>query len=100
MKRIEEEEDVEVFVVKFALTKGIYKARGRVTKGSYPRADGTYPTWFQDDNDGFSLIYERDFARTWKEAQRRALEMQAKRIASLRRQFARIEALRFDTEPT
>lgn len=80
---------VKVFITKYALTKGIFTAEVEIKE-----TDGRY---FAVDQGKWCIYYHKpDFHLTYKEAKARAEEMQRKKIASLKKQLARVQNLTFE----
>ncbi len=78
---------MKAYSTKYALTFGIEEINGKVILGSY----------FEYGDHGF--LGPKDWHRTRESAVARAEEMRAAKIASLRKQIAKLEAMRFGEEP-
>jgi hypothetical protein len=79
---------VLVFVTKYALSAGIEEVRAEVTDNGYAYRNG----WRQQYSPG-------DWHRTRAGAVKAAEAMRAKKIASLKKQIAKLEKLTFSGEP-
>ena len=79
---------MKVWISKYALTKGLYEEEVRSCPG-YPDHRATV---------GLSVHYYRmgQWHETLEAAQAHAKTMQQRKLASLRRQIAKLEALRFE----
>jgi len=79
---------VNVFISKYALTRGIYEEKGAISKIDEFR-------FYAKDSfhDGFS---KDEWHKTRGEAVARAEEMRKKKLASLHKQISKLEALKFD----
>lgn len=76
------------FITKYALTFGIIKREGEIAdSGSFRYKDPE--AW------GQSSVWHTDFRLTETEALDRAEDMRKKKIASLKKQIAKLEALTF-----
>jgi hypothetical protein len=81
---------VQIWVTKHALTTGIEVKE--VEKSS----STDYDIWREWREDGFHRYYHRpDFQFTAEDAARQATQMKDKKIASLRKQIAKLEKLHF-----
>jgi len=85
-KDSEDEENVTVFITKYALTRGISNLTGRIVHGDLFVLDGRPPVYF-DVN---------DWHRTWPEAKERAEEMRTKKLLSIAEEIKRISSITFD----
>lgn len=85
-------DEIEVWVTKYALTSGIEKITGKIDKRE-SRA-------FIKMEDKFSsmafVLWVGDWHKTEVEAIARAEQMRAKNIASLKKQIAKLEAMKFE----
>ena len=86
------EKEIQAWVTKYAITSGIEKASGEVDKRE-PRA-------FIKRGDKFSsmnvVFWVNEWHKTEAEAITRAKEMRDKKIASLKKQIAKLEAMKFE----
>ena len=86
------DEKITVWVTKYALSDGIVEGQagiGDIRRGSVRVTCCTaYPAWCQTEG--------KDWHRTKESAIAHAEKMRAKKIASLQRQIAKLEALRFE----
>lgn len=73
----------DVFVVKYALTKGIFALRGTVSLSGFFRGGGYF-------------LSSKEYALTKKEAVGKAEEMREKKLQALSRAKARVSELDFD----
>jgi hypothetical protein len=80
------DEKITAWVTKYALTKGIYKALGSVNV----RTGNLY---FYGRTHGYH-VYKNIWHRTEAEAMARAEEMRTAKIASLKKQIAKLEQLK------
>ena len=86
---------MKVFISKWALTRGIIEADGKITTGR----SGT--RYFTQTGPRFSkplLIVGKDAHETREGATEKAKFLLERKLASLRRQIAKIEALDFSKE--
>ena len=85
-------DEIEVWSTKYVLTSGIEKITGKIDKRE-PRA-------FIKMGDKFSsmafVFWVGDWHKTEAEAIARAESMRAKKIASLKKQIAKLEAMKFE----
>lgn len=87
----DKEENVTAWITKYALTDGVIKVSGKVNHEISSRMF-TYrlPGDFSD-----TYVHGNDWHRTEHEALDRAEKMRAKKIASLKKQIAKLEAMKF-----
>ena len=83
-------ERFQAWVTRYALTEGIWQGEAVVSENEvktiiFYRADGT----------GQLYIHGADWHRTEEAATKRAEEMRTRKIGSLRKQIAKLEALTF-----
>lgn len=83
---------MKAFVTKYALTKmGILEIEAEVCSGGMiQETDAPYPTFYHGEG--------RDWHRSRASAVARAEEMRVAKIASLKKQIARLEALKWEVE--
>lgn len=74
------------YITKYALTEGIFEAEGEESNGYFYYGKGGY-----DRNQACP----EDWHRTREEAVARAEDMRKRKIASLKKSIAKMEALRF-----
>lgn len=79
---------VEVFVTKYAMSSGILKRRVHV-RDSYAR-----------DANGYGFYGKRDFHHEWGAAVADAERRRGEKVASLKKQIAKIEKMDFTKDPT
>jgi hypothetical protein len=82
---------ITIWVTKYALTKGIYSVSAEI-KGGMAVSGDRYPACFHGDG--------REWHRTESGAHRRADRMRTDKIAALRKQIAKLEAMKFDAAPS
>lgn len=83
---------MEFFITKFALTKGILRKTGRVNDGmAVYRLDGA-------QYDSYAHGEGKDWTRTGLAAIQRAHQMRLAKIASLKKQIAKLEAMDFQID--
>jgi len=82
------------YITKYALTEGILELEVEESSNGYVRwPNPSIPTW--------SLYASKNqWRKTREEAVILANAMRDKKVATLKKQVARIEALTFDTQPT
>ena len=78
-----------MWITKYALTKGIFKATGTVARGEPVE-------YLYAPNIGLFARLGKDAHRTREAAVERAKEMQHKKICALQKQSARIQNLTFE----
>ena len=76
---------MKVYITKYALTRGILETDGATVEGIPSMAETN-----------FGYFHGDDWHETKEEAIKRAEEMRTKKIASLRKQIEKLEALKFD----
>ena len=83
------DEIITVWISKYALTQGIFKKRGSI-KGDLN---------LFDSGESCMMYYRpNEYHRTWEEACARAEVMRQKKLASLRKQIAKLEGLVFEED--
>lgn len=83
---------MKVYVTKYALTQGIFTLEGMVN--TEVRPDGTM--FCPDKSEGYQMsMFKPDWHETWEEALAHAEKMREKKIASLRKQMAKLEGMTF-----
>ncbi len=83
---------VTVFITKYALTSGVKMMNGTIGRDTPSMVSG-YNIFDNFHGEG------KEWHRTWNDAHTRAEVMRLEKIASLRAQIKRLEAMTF-TEPT
>ena len=84
---------MKVWITKYALTRGILQADGEADGSMFEVTDSRHPG-------ALKIYYHGDEWHIKRAAAvKRAEEMRRKKIASLRRQITRLEALIFEEEP-
>ena len=83
-------ERIKVWVTRYALTDGIWIGEADIYAES-PNMIGFY----REKPIGLLYVFGNDWHRTEEAAIRRAEEMRTRKIASLRKQIAKLEALKF-----
>mgnify|MGYP000983773435 CR=1 FL=1 len=80
---------MEIFITKYALTKGIFRAEGSVAAGVavYKQSNKWYDQYAHGEG--------KDWTRTGLAAIQRAHQMRVAKIASLKKQIAKLEAMDF-----
>ncbi len=79
---------MKVFNTKYALTRGIIEGRAKAT---------SVPGMILNENGGY--LHEGEWFLTREEAEANAEHRRAKKIASLKKQIAKLEALSFTEIP-
>ncbi|MGN6107825.1 MAG: hypothetical protein ACTHU0_22145 [Kofleriaceae bacterium] len=75
-----------VWITKYALSQGLYKVKAEIVDGKYASTESK----------GFSLgLFTRDWKPSREEAVAEAERMRAMKIASLKKQIAKLEAMTF-----
>ena len=83
-------EEIQVWITRYAITSGIGKAFGFPSKmgtGSFIKNPGSWKC---------ETIRTKHWHKTEAEAVARAKEMRDKKIASLKKQIAKLEAMKFE----
>lgn len=78
---------IKAWVTKYALTDGIFVVDGKVSDG--------YLLYLGHESVLTSFAYDDDWHRTKEAALARAEQMRMKKIAALRKQLAKLEAMVF-----
>ena len=87
-------EVITAWVTKYALTTGVEELSAEVPKSEYSNPDGKM---IRVMNTKYSTFYYgKDWHRIPEAALTRAEEMRTAKLASLRKQIAKLEALKFD----
>ena len=79
-----DERAIEIYVTKYALTKGVIKASGTTRDGKYVNIGSTSGRW---------LVGPSDWVATEEEAVSEFERLRNKKIASLKRQLTKVEAM-------
>jgi hypothetical protein len=80
---------MKAYITKYALTNGIFKTDGEINEN--------YPSMFSLPGTHHSFFNEgKEWHRTLEGAVARAEEMRVKKIASLKKQIAKLEKMTFD----
>ena len=82
---------MKVYVTKYALTKGIFSVEAKFCSD----ADRTMVEVLTKANEYTYYLHGNSFHLTLEDAVNRAEEMRLKKIASLKKQLARLEAMDF-----
>lgn len=80
---------MKVWITKYALTEGIYEAEAE-------DCFDVSPTMIKVKDEYINYFHGNDWHRTREGAISRANEMKTKRIASLKKQIAKVETLEFN----
>ncbi len=83
---------MKIYVVKYALTEGIEECEGVATE----YANGTAVTaYMRDAGQCGMLLFKTQYAITLDDARAKAYAMRDKKIASLKKQIAKLEKMEF-----
>lgn len=86
-----DEQKIEVFITKYALTSGITRLMGEISKQFPEMVSANNPGCY-----GYCFHGEGcDWHRTWASALGRAEQMRAKKIISLEKQIKKLRAMKF-----
>jgi len=89
VKRMEEITEVKVWVVKHLFSRGIIEVTGEMTESGAISIEDKKSAW------SYSHYHKGEWYSTQEEAIKKAEEMKARKLASLRKQIAKIEAMSF-----
>lgn len=85
---------IDVWITQYALTAGIRQERAEVCLSTVP--DGRMISVLRDGRTNLETYHKPNWHKTKTDAVEHAEQMRTKKIASLKKQIAKLEKLRFD----